>query len=87
MPHWLEYRCIAIRHGMMVVGPVADPWELERRMWALLREELQHVDRAVMVPKRRLGEFGMLHLTVEHVHGGPPLAEARLYALLVDVEG
>ena len=62
--HRLALRAYASFHGQILVGPYADPNQVELEAWALLRQQCAHLDRAKLTPVRRFFPFGGVTLKV-----------------------
>jgi hypothetical protein len=54
----LALRAYATFHGQMLIGPYADPNQVEAEAWALLRQQCAHIDRAKLTPVRKFVPFG-----------------------------
>ena len=62
--HRLALRAYASFHGQMLVGPYADPNQVEHEAWALLRQQCARLDRAKLTPVRQFFPFGGVRLKV-----------------------
>ena len=74
--HRLALRAYATFHGQMLVGPYADPNQVEREAWAELRQRCAHLDRAKLTPVRRFVPFGGVRLKVISADTMLPVAVA-----------
>jgi hypothetical protein len=71
----------------MLVGPYANPNQVERKAWALLRQQCARLDRAKLTPVRRFFPHGGLVLKVNSVGTILPVAMCDIHALLVQLDG
>jgi hypothetical protein len=85
--HRLALRAYASFHGQILVGPHADPNQVEHEAWALLRQQCAHLDRARLMPVRRFFPHGGLVLKVISADTMLPVAVASIHALLVQLDG
>ena len=87
--HRLALRAYATFHGQILVGPYADPNQVEAEAWAELRRRCAHLDRAKLTPVRRLAPFGGLTLKVISADTQFPVpgAVASIHAMLVQLDG
>jgi hypothetical protein len=85
--HRLALRAYASFHGQILVGPHADPNQVEHEAWALLRQQCAHLDRARLMSVRRFFPHGGLVLKVNSVDTMLPGAVASIHALLVQLGG
>jgi hypothetical protein len=81
----LALRCYATFHGQMLVGPYADPNQVEHEAWALLRQQCAHLDRARLTPVRQFFPFGGVRLKVISADTMLPAAVASIHSLLVQL--
>jgi hypothetical protein len=85
--HRLALRCYATFQGQMLIGPFADPNQVELEAWAELRQRCAHLDRARLTPVRQFFPFGGVRLKVISAGTMLPVAVASLHSLLVQLEG
>jgi hypothetical protein len=71
----------------MLIGPYADPNQVELEAWAELRRRCAHLDRAKLTPVRRLPPFGALTLKVNSIDTLLPVAMCSIHSLLVQLDG
>jgi hypothetical protein len=81
----LGLRCYATFQGQMLVGPYADPNQVELEAWALLRQRCAHLDRAKLMPVRKFVPFGGVRLKVISADTMLPVAMCSIHALLVQL--
>jgi hypothetical protein len=84
--HRLALRAYATFHGQILVGPYADPNQVEAETWAELRCRCAHLDRAKLTPVRSLVPYGALSLKVCSVDSLLPVAAASIHSLLVQLK-
>ena len=82
--HRLALRAYATLHGQMLVGPYADPNQVELEAWALLRRQCAHIDRARLTPVRQFFPFGGVRLKVMSVDTMLPVTMCSIHSLLVE---
>jgi hypothetical protein len=82
--HRLALRAYATIHAQMLVGPYADPNQVELEAWALLRQQCAHIDRARLTPVRQFFPFGGVRLRVDSTDTMLPVAVCSLHSLLVE---
>jgi hypothetical protein len=82
---YLALRCYATIHGQVLVGPYADPNQVELEAWAELRQQCAHLDRAKLTPVRQFFPFGGVRLKVISADTRLPVVDgvASIHALLV----
>jgi hypothetical protein len=81
----LALRAYATLHGQMLVGPYADPNQVELEAWAELRRQCAHLDRAKLTPVRKFVPFGGVRLKVISADTMLPVAAASIHSLLVEL--
>jgi hypothetical protein len=81
--HRLALRAYATFHGQILIGPYADPNQIEAEAWAELRRRCAHLDRSRLTPVRRFVPFGGVRLKVDSVDTMLPVAVASIHSLLV----
>jgi len=85
--HRLALRCYGTIHGQMLVGPYADPNQVELEAWALLRQQCAHLDRGRLTPVRQFFPFGGVRLKVISADTMLPVAVASIHSMLVQEGG
>jgi hypothetical protein len=70
----------------MLIGPYADPNQVEAEAWAELRQRCTHLDRTKLTPVRRFVPFGGVRLKVISADTMLPVvgAVASIHSLLVE---
>jgi len=84
--HRLALRAYATFHGQMLVGPYADPNQVEAEAWAEIRRQCAPLDRALLRPERSLYPFGGMTLKVISTEKMLPVAVVNIHSLLVRLE-
>jgi hypothetical protein len=84
--HRLALRAYADFHGQILIGPYADPNQVEAEAWAEIRRQCAHLDRALLRPERRLYPFGGMTLKVISTEKLLPIAVANIHSLLVQID-
>jgi hypothetical protein len=83
----LALRCYATFHGQMLIGPYANPNQVELEAWAELRQRCAHLDRARLTPVRRFVPFGGVRLKVISADTMLPVAVCSIHSMLVQLDG
>ena len=84
MPRFrLGLRAYATVHGQIVIGPYADPNQVEAEAWAEIRRQCAHLNRALLRPERNLNLFGGMTLKVISTEKMLPVAVVNIHSLLV----
>jgi hypothetical protein len=87
MPRFrLGLRAYATVHGQIVIGPYADPNQVEAEAWAEIRRQCAHLNRALLRPERNLYPFGGMTLKVISTEKMLPVAVVNIHSLLVQLD-